>query len=208
MNIQKCCLLLVSLTACDPFALLNPQPQCERSSDCGDNERCTDGACVVQEPECERDGDCRGSDVCDDGECVECADDRDCADGEVCTRNECELDDGVVVGEGEGEGGGEGGVIVRGLTQDNGYLEVEVDGVFGPICDDSFDIEEAIVACRQLGQPSAAPTLETSLTTASADFAMDDVVCVGTEATLGQCTFVGPLNHNCGTTEGVRVVCE
>jgi hypothetical protein len=41
--------------------------------------------------------------------------------------------------------------LVDGVNQYEGRVEVSVDGVWGSVCDDGFDVRDAAVACRQLG---------------------------------------------------------
>ncbi len=50
----------------------------------------------------------------------------------------------------------EGDVRLTGSTaSDFGRLEIYLRGEWGTVCDDSFSLTEANVACRQLGFPSA-----------------------------------------------------
>ena len=41
--------------------------------------------------------------------------------------------------------------LVDGLTPDDGRVEICLNGVWGSVCDDFWDVREAIVVCRQLG---------------------------------------------------------
>jgi Cys-rich repeat protein len=148
---------------------------------------------------------------------VDTVGDIDCPDG-FTSLHECTINNTfnfgernartVVCGAAEGEGEGEGPPPDSGLTQVNGYLEIVVDGTIGPICDDGFGAEEARVACRELGLPTANATFTSAITTNTGVFVMDEVNCTGSESSLLLCNSVGTSGEDCGTTEGIRVTCQ
>lgn len=189
---------LVSSAACDLDALLSGD-ECTQNSDCSGDDKCDDGACV----ECENDGDCDDDEECDDGECDPLPSE---GEGELVGEGE-----GEGVGEGEGEGGIAGPLrLVAGATPNEGRLEIQIDGVFGTICDDGFDIEEATVACRQLGFSAGTGVQGGGFAPGSEaqTIFLDDVVCTGSEARLIDCAHAGIGVHNCSHSEDVGVTCE
>ena len=59
------------------------------------------------------------------------------------------------------------------------------EGELGPVCDDSWDITDATVVCRQLGlHGQVSFTTNSAFGPVSTDTAMDYVHCLGTEAYL------------------------
>ncbi|KAL3875620.1 hypothetical protein ACJMK2_033552, partial [Sinanodonta woodiana] len=91
-----------------------------------------------------------------------------------------------------------------------GRVEVYVGEKWGIVCDDNWDIEDAHVACRQLGFVSGAQEAvhSASFGTGSWDnnsILMDEVSCQGDEATLSGCS--GQLQHDCTQQEAAGVRC-
>merc|ERR1719341_1987679 len=79
-------------------------------------------------------------------------------------------------------------------------------GNFGPVCDSDWGGYEADVVCRQLGYAYGTPHHGSYYGTVSGDFAMDDVVCSGTERYLQDCSYSTTSNY-CGVSNGAGVYC-
>ena len=76
-----------------------------------------------------------------------------------------------------------------------------------PVCDDGWDLKDALVVCNQLGFPSVLRATESSeFGRVPTTFRMDDVECTGEETSLLEC------KHNriddCGSSEGAGVICD
>ena len=90
-----------------------------------------------------------------------------------------------------------------------GYSDVfavNSKGYLGPICDDSWCDKHATIVCRQLGFNTGIATIRSQFGSVPADFAMDDLQCVGTEETIQQCRYTS--NDDCGCNEGAGVECS
>ena len=87
----------------------------------------------------------------------------------------------------------------------SGILEVFYHE-WGYVCDDNWNMEAAIVACRQLGLGDVISS-ETGVIVEDRVFhyLIDDVVCTGEEENISQCVYT--TKHNCGSNEHVRLSC-
>lgn len=100
--------------------------------------------------------------------------------------------------------------LVGGTTTDEGRVEVNFGNGWGTVCDDGWTAQDATVVCKMLGYTGGSPKPYGGayFGAGTGDIAMDDVSCIGTEATLGMCNFGGFGNHDCDHTEDAGVSCS
>ena len=83
-------------------------------------------------------------------------------------------------------------------------------GVFGTICDDSWDINDASVVCKMLlgteWTGSAQALDEAHYGEGTSVIWLDDVDCNGNEQHIGQCVFT--TSDNCFHSEDAGVSCD
>ncbi|XP_046357772.2 deleted in malignant brain tumors 1 protein-like [Haliotis rufescens] len=91
-------------------------------------------------------------------------------------------------------------------SRNRGRLEVFYNSRWGSVCDDSFDVDAAIVVCRQLGLPTSRPNIEIKRPGPSF-YNLDDVRCTGNEEALGDCQHRTWGTSDCSAEEHVLVAC-
>ncbi|XP_036388374.1 deleted in malignant brain tumors 1 protein-like isoform X1 [Megalops cyprinoides] len=90
----------------------------------------------------------------------------------------------------------------------SGRLEVYHGGHWGTVCGDYWDVNDAQVACRQLGCGAPDPGLPTSLFgSGSGVIFLDDLHCRGNESSLFDCPSRGTGVHNCVHSLDVSISC-
>ena len=114
--------------------------------------------------------------------------------------------------------------MVGGSRSDIGRVEFCSIGIWGTVCDDSWDGNDALVVCRELGLPtecrySVANHLLLGMRSCFTDVLairfgggsgfifLDEVQCTGNESSLSQCPHGGIANHDCSHFEDAGVIC-
>ncbi|XP_063960668.1 uncharacterized protein LOC129267820 [Lytechinus pictus] len=98
--------------------------------------------------------------------------------------------------------------LVGGRAPEEGRLEVYHNGLWGTICDDGWDMQDANVVCRMLGYVAAEEPLLTVFQPGSGNIFLDEVNCHGNETSIWDCESDGLMVHNCGSIEDVGLRCK
>ena len=99
--------------------------------------------------------------------------------------------------------------LANGSAPSVGRVELWYSEQWNTVCDDSWDINEANVVCRQLGYRGAAFARKSAyFGQGSGQILLDELRCSGTEASLFRCPHNGLYRHDCGHGEDAGVTCE
>ena len=89
-----------------------------------------------------------------------------------------------------------------------GRVEVFYNETWGTVCDDSWDLADAYVVCRELGYGRAVKAYQSAtFEQANGIVCMDDVRCTGNERSLTECRHSGWEKQNSDHSQDAGVVC-
>ncbi|XP_036915464.1 deleted in malignant brain tumors 1 protein [Sturnira hondurensis] len=118
-------------------------------------------------------------------------------------------EDAGVICSGFGTAGNWALRLVNGGDQCQGRLEVLYQGSWGTVCDDDWDINDASVACRQLGCGLAMSASGSArFGQGSGPIVLDNMHCSGHESYLWSCSHQGWNLNNCHHGEDAGVICS
>ncbi|NWW48014.1 WC11 protein, partial [Pedionomus torquatus] len=99
--------------------------------------------------------------------------------------------------------------VIGGEDECSGRVEIWHQGSWGTVCDDSWDMADANVVCRQLGCGSALSALsEAAFGEGTGPIWLEKVHCKGTELSLWDCPAKALFGKNCDHKEDAAVNCS
>uniref|UniRef100_A0A2K5IFZ4 SRCR domain-containing protein n=1 Tax=Colobus angolensis palliatus TaxID=336983 RepID=A0A2K5IFZ4_COLAP len=97
----------------------------------------------------------------------------------------------------------------EGQSRCDGRVEVSLEGVWGRVLDDAWDLRGADVVCRQLGCGAAKQAYDAPAPSrGSIQVSLSRARCLGTETRLTQCNVSATLQEPAGTSRDAGVVCS
>ena len=97
--------------------------------------------------------------------------------------------------------------LADGISRNGGRLEVQINNVWGTVCDNLWDRIDADVTCRQLGYSGAFIAAAVSEPGNGLPILLDNINCIGNESYIWDCANNGIAMHNCDHSDDVFLVC-
>ncbi len=98
--------------------------------------------------------------------------------------------------------------LTNGSSFRSGRVEILYNGVWGTVCNNSWDMVDANVVCRELGLGPAEIIHESGqFGSGSGQIWLSGVQCNGTEKQLRHCSSLGWGNNSCDHGNDVAITC-
>ena len=103
-----------------------------------------------------------------------------------------------------------GDVRLSGSTSEYaGRVEICIESTWTSLCDQSWDLRDAQVACRELGySPYGAMPTNGCYTEGQLSFGITSLNCTGSEDCLLNCSHSNPVLYNCGSHNDAGLICQ
>lgn len=95
--------------------------------------------------------------------------------------------------------------LTNGDRTGDGRLEVNIDGHWGLVCGDNFDMKDAHVVCKQLGYSEEATVNTNRLDDDGLPFLIGNVRCSGVEDSIFECEY--DKNPTCDSKRLADITC-
>ena len=97
--------------------------------------------------------------------------------------------------------------LVDGLTDTEGRVEVNYEGTWGTVCNDSsWGLNDAMVVCRMLGYSSVLAA-HVKYGQGSGTVWMSNLACTGSESSISKCPHLGWGETSCSHSQDAGVTC-
>ena len=99
--------------------------------------------------------------------------------------------------------------LAGGNNNCSGRVEILCNRAWGTVCDDSWDLNDASVVCRQLGCGSALEAARgAAFGQGNGTSWLDEVKCTGSESILFDCLSSSSAQSDCDHKEDASVICS
>ena len=96
-----------------------------------------------------------------------------------------------------------------GVNKFEGRVEIMYQGIWGTICDDGWDDNDATVVCKELGFLNGTATRQAKFGSGSGPVWLGQVGCLGNENNLSHCIHSGAGNVGiCSHSQDAGVECS
>ena len=99
--------------------------------------------------------------------------------------------------------------LAGGNTANEGRVEIKYDGEWGTVCNNGWDLTDAVAVCKDLGHPGAEKAVTSGdFGPGSGPIFLDEVDCSENETSFFNCPSNGYYNNTCSHSQDAGVICS